>query len=148
WPVAPPTNMVDVIPGAKLVEMMTAFAAREPIVYLHPSSGLYFEPFTGELHGTISRLVLRSPGDSQEPQLSAAVVSSNEELWQQRWTNHLQHLAARVKAQAHGAPDNNSRSLFTRLVNRLRLIPARDPAAPGLGVFYSKSLNCWGVELQ
>src|SRR5262249_30208793 len=45
WPVAPPTNEVETVKSGQWVELISAFAAREPVFYLHPSSGLFFESF-------------------------------------------------------------------------------------------------------
>ncbi len=141
WPEDPPTNRVGVVGAVKQVELVSAFAAHEPVVYLHPSSGLFLESFTDEPNGAIHCL---KPVRAAEvrPGLAAAIVATNEQLWQQRWTNGLKSLVTYTRAERRYSGWAGS------LMSSLRLTPERNRTALVLGAVYSKSLNYWGVTMQ
>jgi tetratricopeptide (TPR) repeat protein len=138
WPVAPPTNTVELVRPSRLRTLVSAFATNEPVVYLHPSSGLLMEPFTAEPHGLLHRLVPNQNLDIAEKTMSETVITANEQIWGQRWTRGLRTLAADAREE-------------TRL-NPLRIFLHLDAdqnfTASLLGAVYSKCLNYWGVEMQ
>jgi tetratricopeptide (TPR) repeat protein len=143
WPVAVPTNRFELVKPARLLELISGFAAREPVVYLHPSAGLFFEAFTEQPKGFIHHLVARAAGDSAGPRLTAGVVATNELIWQRRWTDHLKTLAEQTRSKPQ--PDRDgARPRFSRL----RLATEQNSTASALGAMYSKPLNYWGVEMQ
>jgi len=51
WPVAPPTNGVAAMGPFEQQDLISAFAAREQVVYLHPSSGLFLSVLTRTADG-------------------------------------------------------------------------------------------------
>jgi tetratricopeptide (TPR) repeat protein len=125
WPVIPPTNGVDLVGPIKLLKLISAFAEHEPVVYLDPNFGPLFDrPFdsvTGFIHHFATR-----------PERGE---STNEFAWQQRWTNHVQELAAYFKAYSRHSP-------------QWKLQSEPNATASFLAATYSKSLNNWGVQLQ
>jgi tetratricopeptide (TPR) repeat protein len=141
WPVAVPTNSAAVIGPLRLQDLVSAFAAREPVVYLHPSSGLFFERFSDQANRLIHRLVPR-PGNADVP-LDPQVVAANNQLWQQRWLNGLQALARQTQEQGKLAP-----AWVRPLLRSLHLTAEPNPTASLLGGVYSKSLDYWGVQVQ
>ena len=140
WPVAPPTNGLEVVRPGKLLALVSRFATQEPVVYLHPSSGLFFERFTTRPHGAIHFLVPRPAKDWMSQTLEDRVAATNEQIWQQQWTDTLQALAEQTKAKPQPGPPR-ARPLLGRLLwaQQTRLISGRH---------YSKSLNYWGVQMQ
>lgn len=143
WPVSPPKNALQVIRPLSLLELVSAFAAHEPVVYLHPSSGFFFEPFTDQPNGIVHFLVpgqVRGVGDWKLPD---RVVFTNELIWQQRWTNDLMRLAALTRQRPRSIVAWAGPSF-----RFLRLQTQQNPTAVGLGAAYSKSLDVWGVQMQ
>src|SRR6267142_4991665 len=127
WPVIPPTNAVDLVGPIKLLKLVSAFAEHEPVVYLDPNFGPLFDRPSDSVTGFIHHFATKP--ESGEP--------INEMVWQQRWTNHLQALAAYFKAYSRHSPE------------WLRFLQAEPNAtASFLAATYSKSLNNWGVQSQ
>ncbi len=143
WPVALPTNSVGAVGPRKLLELVSAFAAREPVVYLHPSSGLFFESFTDQPKGSIHYLVPRPARSVLTEALADGVVATNEQIWQQRWTNSPRTLAGQTQKKPGFATHWTS-----AVSDILQLSTAGNSTASFLGAVYSKSLNYWGVEMQ
>jgi tetratricopeptide (TPR) repeat protein len=132
WPVIPPTNGVDLAGPIKLLKLISTFE-NEPVVYLDPAFGPLFDRPADSLNGFIHQFAAKS--ESQE--------STNELLWQQRWADHAQSLAAYTKIQ----PNHNPHWLHS-LLSTLRLPTEPNATASFLGAIYSKALNTWGVQSQ
>jgi tetratricopeptide (TPR) repeat protein len=143
WPVATPTNGAGTVGPLKMLNLVSAFAAREPVVYLHPSSGLFFERFTERPWGSIHYLMPRVAKDGVGRTLDGGIVATNEQIWQQRWTNTLQILAEQTKEKPPYGP-----SWASALLRALRLGREPNLTAGVLGAAYSKSLDYWGVQMQ
>ncbi len=143
WPAVPSTNGGSQIGPRELSALASRLAAQEPVVYLHPSSGFFFEAFGDEPNGAVHRLVPRPAMAKAGPRLTDATVATNEQIWQQRWTNHLGALAQRLAAQQQRANAWSGPAL-----KWLRLGNPPNATASVLGATYSKSLNDWGVRMQ
>jgi tetratricopeptide (TPR) repeat protein len=138
WHVIPPTNGVDLVGPIKLLKLISAFTEHEPVVYLDPNFGPLFDRHTDPLTGFIHHFAIKP-----EQVAPVALRPEYEMLWQQRWTNHLQSLAAHTKTQPKYSPQ------WARpLLGALRLQTEPNPTASFLGAIYSKSLDSWGVQSQ
>ena len=137
WPVIPPTNAVDLVGPIKLLKLISAFTEHEPVVYLDPNFGPLFDRHADPLTGFIHHFAIK-------PEVAPVALRPEfETLWQQRWTNHLQSLAAHTKTQPKYSPQ------WARpLLGALRLQTEPNVTASFLGAIYSKSLNSWGVQSQ
>jgi tetratricopeptide (TPR) repeat protein len=140
WPVIIPTNAVDLVGPIKLLKLVTAFAEHEPVVYFDPNFGPLFDRPADSVTGFIHHFVSKSDPREVAP---VAPRPEFEMLWEQRWTNHLQYFAARVRTQLRQTP-RQPRSLL----GLLRLQTELNATASFLGATYSKSLNNWGVLSQ
>jgi len=143
WPTVGPTNATRTIGSSNLLALVFAFAERGPVVYLHPSSGFFFEPFRDEPNGTIHHLVARPNEESTIPSLTDASLATNEQIWQQRWTNRIGPLARRMTERRQPVAHWSR-----RLLKWLRLENPPNATAAALSVMDSKALNYWGVQLQ
>ena len=143
WPAVLATNGMKQIGPYDLLALASGLAARESLVYLHPSAGFFLEAFGDEPNGAVHRLVPRPDGARASPVLTDATVATNEQIWQQRWTNRLSVLAHRLVAQQQKASAWSSPAL-----KWLRLANPPNPTASVLGAAYSKALNDWGVQIQ
>jgi tetratricopeptide (TPR) repeat protein len=141
WPVVS-TNRLESVTRSGLVNLIAAFAMQEPVLYLHPSSGLFFEAYAGVPNRFIRRLTVRPAGEVAGSQLTEQAAAANERIWQQRWTNSLQSLAARTSQPTPAQPPTRPLLKFFRLTSR------RNSTASTLGAAYSKAANDWGVQLQ
>lgn len=142
WPDVTGTNRSKTVLRSKLLPALQQVATSEPVVYLQPSSGFFFETFTATSHGWIQRLKPRPPEPSAHP-ATVQSIADNDRLWQTRWTNQLAARAAqfessRAQAIRWAQPPFKTFKL------------SRDPneAATLLGGAYSKVLNHWGVLAQ
>jgi tetratricopeptide (TPR) repeat protein len=133
WPIIPPTNSVDLIGPIKILKLASAFAEHESVYYLDPTFGPLFERPNDSVNGFIHHF-------ATDPE---AQTLTSEVTWQQRWSNHVQALAARVKTQSASNPTR-----FRPMLNGLRLRMELSTTPAFLQSAYSKSLNNWGVQSQ
>ena len=143
WPEVSARNWTGKSGPASFLALIAGFATNEPVVYLHPSSGFFFEKFTDDPGGSIHRLVTRPTGEMAETSLGDRVFAANEQIWQQRWTNHLERLTTQF-AEVRQSAARWSRPPF----KSLRLATRQNPTVSYLGAAYSKSLNYWGVQAR
>lgn len=138
-----PTNRVESVGPGKMLAFVHQIATNEPVVYLHPSSGLFFEDFAAEPHGWIQRLVERPSGKLSTRATPDRVVTNNEQIWQQRWTERLAARAAQFAA---------SRERVARWsrppLKALKLSSRPNETAMLLASAHSKVLNHWGTHMQ
>jgi tetratricopeptide (TPR) repeat protein len=132
WPVVPPTNHVDLVGPIKLLKLISAFTEHEPVVYLDPTFGPLFDRPADPLTGFIHHFTTSQPSIDLEARANRPVRVAP---WQQRWTNHIQQLAAYFETYSN-----------PQRLRRLQTEP--NATAYFLGATYSKSLNTWGVQLQ
>jgi tetratricopeptide (TPR) repeat protein len=136
------TNEVEKIGPVKVLSFASQLAAREPVYYLHPSSGFFLERFSDAPAGFLRRLLPRQD-EPDELKIVASCVATNHVLWQQRWSAQLQALAEQLLNHR----DNAAR--WSRAPLRdLRLARRQNATAAFLGSVYSKAFNHWGVELR
>lgn len=143
WPEAQGTNLVGSIAPAGMLAGIQQVAANEPVVYLHPSSGFFFEDFRVEPQGWIQQLKPRPPADAAPADEMRRAVAESGRIWQQRWTNSLAVLARQLE-QHRGDAARWSRAPWKsfRLANRA------NQTAMLLAGAYAKLLNHWGVQVQ
>ncbi|MDB6040935.1 MAG: Tetratricopeptide 2 repeat protein, partial [Verrucomicrobiales bacterium] len=109
------------VPQYRLLEIMTALARTNHVIYLHPSFGYYFENLYPEPHGVVYTMKVFSKDMLMPPNASGAILQENETFWK------------------------NLRQLQIQLEP---LIKKDAVDAKYVGAYYSRALNTWGVELQ
>lgn len=142
WPDAAGTNRTETLRPAQLLAAVQQGATHEPVVYLQPSSGFFFEIFAATPRGWIQQLEPRPPENSVRP-ASIPSVAANEQLWQARWTNQLAARAAQFEASRARAARWTQPPLQT-----FKLSSRANETATLLAGAYSKVLNHWGVLAQ
>lgn len=133
WPERTTTNLGAILGPGELRAGLRRSAALEPVVYLHPSSGLFLEDFTATSHGWIQRLSLRSAE-------SALYQNPAPEVWSLRWTAQLAVRAAQFEHQRTHAANWTAPAL--------KLSLRANETVRYLGGAYAKALNHWGVQLR
>ena len=156
WPVGDSTNGFVAVDTHGLQDLVSDLAARSPVFYLHPSSGLFLERFTARPQGALYQLVPRAALEGFAPKsgevhalndprnsLDSKDVEATERYWNQRWGSSLAELSAGIVKTVR--PANN----WARpVLDFLRLEPEPNATASTLGAAYSKCLNYWGVREQ
>jgi predicted Zn-dependent protease len=107
--------------GEALVKFLLEASQHQPIYYLHPSFGYFFETFYLKPHGVVFELKSFPTAAAQAPLLSAAEIAANEAFWTGLKNGPLQSLPALAK---------------------------KDGSAQVVAADYSVALDFWGVELQ
>ena len=138
WPKIVGTNTTERVTPSGLVKFVVDLQEAEPVFYAHPSSGLFFEQFTGKPVRSLHQLVLRASGDVGD----GKELSETEQLWQVRWNSHVGKLAARIATMRSDAKRWSKPSL-----KWLRVADRENATAEFLSGNYSKSLNYLGVQL-
>ena len=142
WPMAPPTNALELMDSDKLLRLIAAFSRQEQVVYLHPSFSRCFELFTDRPNGPVHYLV-PPPSDMPSQALDGRSAAANEQYWLELWGDTLQPLARQTSRIPDAAPQPAG-----QLAARLKLAAEQNPTASFLGDAYSKCLNDWGVRMQ
>lgn len=143
WPDVVGTNRVESVSPAMLLNCIRQIATNEPVAYLHPSSGFFFEDFVAEPNGWIQRLVERTWTNAPRAEGLTDAVVKNERIWQERWTKQL---AARA-AQFENHRQHAARWAHAPLKS-LRLAGHGNETETLLAGAYSKLADYWGVQAQ
>jgi tetratricopeptide (TPR) repeat protein len=165
WPQSAPTNRAGGVGPGKILELVAAFTAREPVLQLQPSFGLWLEIFSERPSGCVYYLEPRKADDTTQlprgaptvkvaqPGTDATVAGSQalagqladraEQVWQHRWTELLEKVAETTRNNAR-FPPGPGRALRVGL----RLASEPNRTATFIGAAYSRRLNDWGVRRQ
>jgi tetratricopeptide (TPR) repeat protein len=144
WPELVSATDVKPVNPIGLISALTLLAKSNELYYLHPSFGYYFEQFYQEPHGLAYKLKIL-PSDTLLPSLpDKNQIAENQAFW------------ARVETQAFAPikravapPDPNApRSWGQRMLDGFHVPREQNQNAILAGIFYSRSLNFWGVQLQ
>jgi tetratricopeptide (TPR) repeat protein len=129
---------------ARLARTNDFVMARTNLYYLQPSFGYYFEQFYLEPHGLVYKMVTL-PADTLLPPLpDGKLIAENETFWAQAAAQALTPIEHAVAPRDPNAP----RSWGERVLDIFHVPREPDQMAALAGVYYSRSLDFWGVELQ
>ena len=118
----PPEKLHHVLPPQSLVYFLFQVGKQQPIYYLHPSFGYYFEAFYMKPHGVVYEMkAFPNNTDAQPPLPSAAEIASNQAFWKRMEEGPLQALPGLAK---------------------------KNGGAQALAIDYAAALDYWGVDLQ
>jgi tetratricopeptide (TPR) repeat protein len=137
--------------GAKTVEQVTilqtviALSQSNPVYYLHPSFGYFFEAFNAEPQGLVYRLRTCTPGVLLAEPQSAAVVDYNEAFWAKAREKTLKPV---IKAVTTTPTPEEREQLGWKLMQKAHLEREANNQGRVLAGFYSRGLTYWGVEQQ
>ncbi len=127
-----------------LISALTMLAKSNELDYLHPSYGYYFEQFYQEPHGLVYKLKTL-PEDSLLPPLpDKNQIAGNEAFWSRAETQAF----APIKRAVTPPDPNAPLSWGEQLLNQLQMPREQNQNAILVGIFYSRSLDFWGVQLQ
>jgi tetratricopeptide (TPR) repeat protein len=136
WPELPPA-VSNAVSAPVMLAIMSQVATNGPVVYLHPSSGLFYERFEATPLGWAQELKFRSGVTNGVGSLAAVAA-----VWEERWTTVLarraEQLAAARQRQAWWAQPG---------FRAVKLGGPANETAQFLSGAYAKALNHFGVAL-
>jgi tetratricopeptide (TPR) repeat protein len=127
-----------------LIGLLATLAKTNELYYLHPSFGYYFELFCLEPHGLVYKLNLLPNDTLLPPPPDKTLTAANEAFWAQAEKSALNPVVQSLTPRDPRAP----RSFGEQLLERFHVAREPNPNAAVAGIFYSRSLNFWGVQLQ
>ena len=129
---------------AALTDLLMRLAEKNPIYYLHPSFGAFFENFYQVPHGLVYEMKQFATNTVlSAPPLSEAIFAENESFWKKH-DDEIRTLLPSITA-----PVSDKDPDFRRRWGQKMHIPfGQDSTAVELGNIYSRALNTWGVRAQ
>lgn len=132
------------VDDSALLKQMEDLGKQQTLVYLHPSFGYYFESFAAEPDGLGCFLSPYSKEELLPPKLSPEVISRNENFW----AGTEQGVIRQLLPVTTNTPGNLKLSYLEKCLTKIGLQTEQNNEAMLLGLYYSRSLVNWGVELQ
>ena len=120
--------------ATEVLQFVARLATNMTLVYLHPSSGFFFEEYSSVPHGW-AQILKRRPPDNSNPAFS---TDSARAIWQNR-AAALDSLARQFSL------DRNRAEQQSPLRESLHLARRTNEVSAVLAPAYSKVLNHWGV---
>jgi tetratricopeptide (TPR) repeat protein len=133
-----------------ILGMLNRLSTSNSICYLNPSFGYYFERFYQEPQGLVYPLKTL-PEDTLLPlPLDQKQIAENESFWTQAVAAESPKIAAMLAQQSDLASGTqpDAKNAVEWLLQHLHISPEPDANAILTGIYYSRSLNFWGVQLQ
>ena len=129
-----------------LFAMISDLAKSNSLCYLHPSYGYYFEHFYEESHGLVYPLKPLPPETILPPPLDKTRIAENEAFWSRVVESLDDQVQKALKPTPTGVP--TLRKPIEWLLIHLHPVPEANQNAIYAGMFCSRCLNDWGVQLQ
>src|SRR5262249_15845371 len=82
WPRPVNVKSFEAVDDLTLINTMAALSERQPVFYLHPSFGYYFEFFYTRPHGLTIEMLRCPTNDVTGPPLTEADITENETFWE------------------------------------------------------------------
>jgi tetratricopeptide (TPR) repeat protein len=144
WPLLVSPKQTGELNPAGLVAMMAVLSRSNELYYLHPSFGYYFERFYLEPHGMIYTLKTLPNDTLLPPPADKDLIAENEAFWADASTRELASVENAIAPPAPDAPDTFAQGVFARL----HVPQDGNNNAIDVGVYCSRALDFWGVQLQ
>lgn len=145
WPLDPAKEQRATFEPIALMHVLRKVAESEPMYYLHPSFGYYFEVFYQQPHGLVYELRQFPTNSLLAPLPDPAQVAENNSFWDESWKTSLAPMAKRLAAPGAASSSFAAADWLSR---RLKLANDSSRDDVTLGSYYSRSLDYWGVALQ
>jgi tetratricopeptide (TPR) repeat protein len=137
-------HVTELLGSVAQVQLLKLLSKDHELYYLHPSFGYYFEQFYSQPHGLIYELKPYAAGAFLTPAPSREQVAENQGFWRAVAEQEFPRLVRAAKPPVQSFKP----SPLGRMTAKLRLKDEPDTRAKLAGMFYSRALNYWGVELQ
>ena len=144
WESDPPKAIEGRAEPLWLAQVVAGLALTNSLYYLQPSFGYYFEFFHPEPHGLVYKLEPYRTNALIAPLPGKDLIEENEAFWSRANEQVLQPLLAVFAPLNPGTKPG----LWDGLVKKAHLTRESNHDATMLAAFYSRALDCWGVEMQ
>jgi Flp pilus assembly protein TadD len=141
--IIPPGQEGSVSPLA-ILYLLDSLSKSNTLCYLHPSGGYYFETFYQEAHGLAYPLKLLSTNTLVPPPLAADRIVENEVFWDKA----VASLLPSVQSALNPTDYKKEKGPVNWLLMHLHATSEANQNGLLVGLYVSRSLNEWGVELQ
>ncbi|MFM1769500.1 MAG: Tetratricopeptide repeat [Verrucomicrobiota bacterium] len=150
WPkLAPQFGTGTVVDPVTVINILAGLGQAQPLRYLNPSFGYFFEAFYLKPAGAVYEMKLHPAGAVSAPVLSAAEIQAQHTYWQQVRTTELAPLVA---ARAKADPASRASTPAARSRSPRKKTPAETPVRNDLNsevaAIQSRALNHFAVEVQ
>ena len=144
WEVPPLAKQNAEFTDAELTDLIAKLSQKQPVYYLHPSFGYYFERFYPVPHGLVDELNLYPTNAIFPPALTADQISQNESFWKNVDTTVLSDIVAAITE-----PESARQQEFRDdMLKKLRVQYEPSPDGTFAGQLFSQPLNQWGVRVE
>jgi hypothetical protein len=142
-----PAALANVAPNQPIadedcIHFLERLGTNHAIYYLHPSYGYYFERFYARPHGLVWELQVCPTNEWLPPAPTAGELAENGTFWKDAGDD----LSRLVRAM-EPPPRNDHPNPWQWFQQTARLATEPDRLAVMMGGYYSRTLNCRGVEL-
>ena len=150
WPSIVADHGMENVPPLNLLNLLSQISKTNTLCYLNPSFGYYFEQFYQEPHGLVYQMKPLPADTLAPPPLEKSLIADNETFW----SNVVQTVTPGIKKaldtqQSLATPDQNpSMNVMGWILMHLHVLPEPNINAVIAGIFYSRNLDFWGVQLQ
>jgi tetratricopeptide (TPR) repeat protein len=143
-PLIIPPGQEGGVPPLAIFTMLDSLSKSNTLCYLQPSYGYYFETFYQETHGLAYPLKLLSKETLLPPPLAADRIVENEGFWDKA----VASLLPSVEKALNPIDYKKEKGPAYWLLMHLHAASEANQNALLVGIYVSRSLNEWGVELQ
>jgi tetratricopeptide (TPR) repeat protein len=145
WPDMVPLTYTNALNPIGLVQLLTFLSRSNDLYYLHPSFGYYFEQFYLEPHGLVYKMKSLPKDTLLPPHPDLNLIAENEKFWTHDAASSLARVAGIIAPPDPNAPLSVGEDILMRLhISR----QANQTTATEIGLYYSRSLDFWGTELE
>ncbi len=144
WPQMTTTNALGAISPLRIYTLLNQLSKSNTLCYFNPSFGYYFEQFYQEPHGLIYVLKPLPEDTLLPPALDKNLIAENESFWTDAMGNSL----PAIEKAFHPPDYKKQKNAAGWLLMHLHVTSEPNPNALMAGLFYSRGLNFFGVQLQ
>ena len=128
--------------SGEVAQLIERESHSNPIFYLHPSFGIFFEQFYLAPIGAVYEMKPFAPGRFDVPPLSATALYENEKVWSDAWRDSMEPAS---RASAPSPPKSKAVAKWFHWFSLGMVAPYQSRL---LCDWYSIALDSWGVTLQ
>jgi tetratricopeptide (TPR) repeat protein len=144
WPLLIPPGRTGELNPVGMATMLAMLEQSNVLCYLHPSFGYYFERFYLEPHGMVYTLKTLPNDTLLPPPADKNLIAENEAFWTTARAKELTSVENAIAPPLPDAPE----TFAQRALARLHVQQEQDINAAVIGLYCSRCLDFWGVELQ
>jgi tetratricopeptide (TPR) repeat protein len=144
WPISPAKDDKQTLDDMQILALAYDLSTNHAIYYLHPTFGYFLETFYFEPHGQVYQLKHYATNEILVPPLSKELLAENERFWAKADDELISPIMRAIAEK----PPGREPGLMDRFMKLAHLKEEPNALALELGLYYSRQLDYWGVQLQ